>query len=107
MIYPARRSGLVSRVVDGELVVLDRSRQMIHQLNETASYIWDRCDGRHSVTDIAHGLGRSYNVDRPTAEKDVASAVRQLEIVGLVTTAPRPNSTHHQGEVHDTEKKRA
>jgi Coenzyme PQQ synthesis protein D (PqqD) len=82
--YPTRRAALRVRLIDGEMVVLDRDTQRVHQLNQTARYIWDRCDGRHTVTEIAERLAEAFDVSRRAAETDVAAAVRQLERVGLL-----------------------
>ena len=34
-----------SRIVDGEVVVLDHANERIHHLNATASFVWSRLDG--------------------------------------------------------------
>jgi len=90
---PRRRAHLRARAVEGELVILDRERQLIHQLNQTASYIWRRCDGQHSVTAIARDVAQVFDVGRQTAENDVAHAIRQLDAAGLIEVpAARPTS---------------
>ena len=86
-VYPRRRPEHRAGAVDGEMVLLDRGRHLVHQLNETASYIWDRCDGRHSIVAIAGELSAAFDVDACTAERDVALTVRQLEDAGLVEVA--------------------
>jgi hypothetical protein len=82
--YPTRRSGVRARAVDGEMLLLDRQQQLVHQLNSTASYIWERCDGGHTLMTIADELGQVFDVDSETVTRDVAAAVRQLETAGLV-----------------------
>ena len=72
------------RAVGGETVVLDRRRRRIHQLNATASFVWQRCDGRHAVNDIAALLVDDYDVDPVIAEKDAADTVRQFAEAGLL-----------------------
>src|SRR5262245_12987287 len=51
-----RRPDLTTCTVDGEVVIFDRAAGFVHQLNATASRIWDACDGTHSVEDIAAQL---------------------------------------------------
>jgi len=58
MKHPRRRTDVNSQVVEGETVVLDRHHEFINQLNLTATYIWERCDGNASPEDIAATLLR-------------------------------------------------
>jgi hypothetical protein len=86
--YPRRRSRVRARAIEEETVILDCQRNLVHQLNETASYVWDRCDGEHSVAAIASDLVQAFDVALDTATKDVAHVVRQLDEVGLVDISP-------------------
>jgi hypothetical protein len=90
--HPQRRADVNVRMVDGEVVVLDRRSNLIHQLNPTASYIWDRCDGRSTVAEIADQLAAAFDVDAKTAIQDVATTVMQLQSRGLL------ESLHHGPE---------
>jgi hypothetical protein len=96
-LHPMRRPGLRARVVDGEVVILDLRRQLVHQVNQTARYIWDRCDGSHTPLHIAGELARDFDVDLATAERDVAAAIRRLEAASLVDTHPGPAPGPRQG----------
>lgn len=82
--HPKRRVDVNVRMVDGEVVVLDRQSDLIHQLNHTASYIWDRCDGQSTVAEIANQLAAAFQVDADTAVQDVATTIRQLQSLGLL-----------------------
>lgn len=81
---PKRRLDLSARLIDGEVVVLDRQAGLIHQLNPTASYVWERCDGHSTVTDIAHQLARAFDVDLAVATHDVQVLVRRLQDLHLL-----------------------
>src|ERR1700687_761084 len=52
----ARREAIITKEVDGELLVYDRERDRAHCLNETAAAIWRLCDGRTSVGEISEQL---------------------------------------------------
>jgi len=79
-----RRSDVNVRVIEGETVVLDRKGAQIHQLNQTASYIWDRCDGRSTIEEIAGQLAESFAVDPKAAARDAVATVRQLQRLNLL-----------------------
>lgn len=93
-IYPKRRSDISARPVGCETVVLDRRSGLIHQLNQTASYIWERCDGRSTVAEIIRQLTEGFDVDAKTAVADVTSIIGQLEKLNLLEgcSGPRPLS---------------
>jgi hypothetical protein len=86
-----RRADVNARVVEGETVVLDRSRRQIHRLNATASFVWASCDGRRGVKDIAARLVDAFEVDVATAERDTADALRQLARAGLLQERSKPS----------------
>jgi Coenzyme PQQ synthesis protein D (PqqD) len=81
---PKRRPDLTSRLVDGEALVLDRRAGLIHQLNHTASFVWERCDGRSTLADIAHQLVHAFEVDPNVAARDVSAMVMHLQELHLL-----------------------
>ena len=87
-VYPLRRRNVNVRTLDGETVVLDRRRRRIHQLNVTASHVWARCDGRHTLSDIADELAGAFDVDRGTAARDAVALLQQLAGAGLLEEIP-------------------
>ena len=95
--YPKRRSDVRVRVVDGEMVVLDRQGGLIHQLNQTASFIWDRCDGKSTVADITNQLAEAFDVDPKTSLKDIAAIVGQFQKLNLVE--PRQKESLFQKKI--------
>jgi hypothetical protein len=54
----ARSEGIITKEVDGELLIYDRARDQAHCLNETAAAVWKRCDGQSSVQEIGQHLAR-------------------------------------------------
>ena len=92
---PCRRSGadLTACAVDGDVVILDRTRGYVHQLNATASHIWSACDGRHSVDEIAATVGASF-ADAPQNVRDaVMTTLSDFEELGLLLSPPLPDDT--------------
>jgi hypothetical protein len=71
-------------VIDGETVILDRRSGRIHQLNETASFIWARCDGQLSMVDIGTHLAEAFDVAPAGAAHDVAATIDLFGELGLL-----------------------
>ena len=71
-------------MLEGETVVLDRREELIHQLNMTASYIWERCDGLHTPDEISNELCEAFDVDVSTARQDVLAAMETLRQAKLL-----------------------
>src|SRR6185295_9454378 len=54
----ARSADLVTRSIEGELLVYDLKRHKAFCLNETAVKIWNLCNGKRTVTDLLSELRR-------------------------------------------------
>jgi hypothetical protein len=79
-----RRADVKSRLVEGEIVILDREEELIHQLNKTASYIWEQCDGQHTASEIANHVSETFEVDESTALSDVLEMLKALQRLNLI-----------------------
>lgn len=83
-----RRLGpVVARKVDLDLLLLDTEAENIHQLNETASFIWNHCDGGKSAHQIAELLASEFAVEPELALKDVVETLGKLRVLNLVVDA--------------------
>ena len=81
---PKAKPDLEVRTVEDEKVILNRDGEHIHQLNLTASFVWDRCDGSHEVAQIADELAEAFGVDSELTLKDVSDVVLQFSQLGLL-----------------------
>ena len=59
-----------------ELLVYDQDRHKAHCLNQTAALVWEQCDGRSSVKEIASKLSRE-------AEQEVGAELVWLAVEQL------------------------
>jgi hypothetical protein len=56
--YPqAVRDGIAVQEMAEDLLIFDTRVQRAHSLNATAKAVWEVCDGKHSPTQLAEGLG--------------------------------------------------
>lgn len=49
----ARQDNLLTQSVGDELVIYDQTRHRVHRLNKTAAAIWNGCDGKTTVANLA------------------------------------------------------
>ena len=84
----ARKEGLIVRTLSGEVLVYDRDRSKAHCLNSTAALVWQYCDGKTPVSQIARTIEGAINV--PVDEEVVWLGVEQLKKSKLLksTTVP-------------------
>ena len=83
---PMRRSSLSYQKIDEETVILDCEQGLVHELNPTASFVWDYCDGDSSIGSIVDHLTTAYNVDQDTALSDVRAIIAQFRDLNLLET---------------------
>lgn len=81
---PCQRAGLVARELDGEAVILDRVAGKVHQLNVTAAYVWQRCNGESSIQKMAAALAEDFGIDAGLAAQDVARIIETFGNLGLL-----------------------
>jgi hypothetical protein len=88
-VFPKKRSNLIEREVDSEMVVFDPQNEKIHQLNTAASYIWNLCDGATSISGIAEMLSCTFDVSQKRAQRDVENIILDLKRSCLVELEKR------------------
>jgi hypothetical protein len=81
---PIRRSDIIVRYIEGEAVVLDRHSGFIHQLNHTAIYIWDRCNGQLTTAEIVSQLMLTFEVNESMATHDVSTMLSHFHSLRLL-----------------------
>ena len=90
----ARSEQLLLHDLADELLVYDLKRHKAHSLNKTAAFVWNRCDGKTSVTEIAQLL--KQDLGTPVDESVVWLAVKQFDKARLLGEAPpRPAVNAH------------
>ena len=87
----ARKEGLVIQDLADEVLVYDIERHKAHCLNQTAAWIWRRCDGRATVAALARLL--EVESKAPVDEGIIWLGLEQLERDQLLSgQVPRPSA---------------
>ena len=84
----ARKERLIVHHLPDELLIYDLDRDRAHCLNETAAFVWQKCDGQKSLPEIAQALRRRTNTE--VDEKIVGLVIEQLNRNHLLEVAPPP-----------------
>jgi len=81
---PRQTQHLSVKEIEGQTVILDREHGKLHELNQSASYIWQLCDGHTPVSEIVSAMARAYDRLPTDVERDVTNALQQLEALRLI-----------------------
>jgi hypothetical protein len=73
--------------VDGEAVLYNELRQIVHVLSPTAMLILSGIDGRTSLERIARDLSDAFGTDLDVVRTDVLSLAKELMQQGLIAEA--------------------
>jgi hypothetical protein len=84
----ARIDGLVIRELDDETLVYDTERDRAHCLNQTVALVWNRCNGKTTVGEMA-GLLQEQSGARVDVDV-VWLALKQLQQFQLLEKAALP-----------------
>ena len=70
--------------IQGQAIIVVPARRELHQLDETATFLWSALKESRSVRELSESLCREFDVDAERAERDVRDFVASLEEKGLV-----------------------
>jgi hypothetical protein len=78
---------VVSKIVDGEAILINLSTGTYYSLDGTGAVVWAMLQGGTGADEIASELADRYSVARREAAEDVARLVDQLTEEGLLLPA--------------------
>jgi len=74
----------MERQVADEHMLYDAVGRMVHVLNESAYFIWKRCDGRHTLEDIVKEASSQDGTDQKIIRADVDECMTLFREKGLL-----------------------
>lgn len=80
---PKKNSRNAARVVDGKALIVVIDRKQLHTLNAVGTRVWELCDGR-SIDAIVESIMSEFDVDGPTALRDVQHFLAELRELGVL-----------------------
>ncbi len=82
--YPVKTSQTAHRVLSDEAIVVNFQNSFYYNLNAVGTFIWERCDGRHSVAEIAAALAAAFEVTPEQAARDCREFIDSLVEQGVL-----------------------
>ncbi|MCX6032229.1 MAG: PqqD family protein [Chloroflexi bacterium] len=86
---PAHAPGVVSRLIDGEAVIVHPRQGVVRVLNGVGSRLWELADGRRSAAELAEAITREYEVDGARASAETLAFLTDLAERDLVVVSGR------------------
>jgi methyltransferase-like protein len=82
--YPIKTKDTAHRVLSDEAIVVNFKNSFFYSLNPVGTFIWERCDGRHSLAQIAQEVAEEYEVAPEEAARDCREFIDSLVEQGLL-----------------------
>lgn len=86
---PVKTKDIAHRVVGDEVIVVNFPNSNFYNLNPVGTFIWERCDGKHSLEQIAGELIEEYDISPEEAAKDCQEFIGALVECGLLQWSDR------------------
>ena len=83
-----KNPALAWREIDGATVIISPHDSVMHELNDTGSFLWKNIDGYRSAADLASLLAESYEVPPDVALTDTQSLLEEMCSRKLLVRAP-------------------
>jgi len=90
--YPAKAEDTIHRKLGDELVAVNLTNKFFYSLDSVGTFIWERCDGQHSVAQIAEALVQEYDVGLEEAVRDCEQFLQELVKEGILIWRQTPRS---------------
>jgi methyltransferase-like protein len=82
--YPIKTNETAHRVLSDEAIVVNFQNSFFYNLNPVGTFIWERCDGQHTLAQIAEEMSEEYEVSPEGAARDCQEFIDSLVEQGLL-----------------------
>jgi coenzyme PQQ biosynthesis protein PqqD len=72
------------------IIAIKQTEEKVFKLNKTASYIWEHCDGKKTVTELIRELCAEFDVDEATAQNDALEFIEKMQNKQLLSLSETP-----------------
>lgn len=79
-----KNPALAWREIDGETIIISPNDSVMHELNDTGSFLWKNIDGHKSTAELAELLAANYEVGPDVALSDTEALMEEMSLRKLV-----------------------
>jgi hypothetical protein len=83
-----RNPALAWREIDDETIIISPNDSVMHELNDTGSFLWKNIDGKKSAAELAELLAEIYEVTPDVALADTQTLLEEMSSRKLLVTVP-------------------
>ena len=87
-VFWQKNPALAWREIDGETVIISPHDSVMHELNDTGSFLWKNIDGKKSAAELAELLVENYEVTSDIALSDTQALLQEMSSRKLLVTVP-------------------
>ena len=80
----AHATDVVSRQIDGEVLLVDLQRNTLQVLNPVGARLWELIDGRRTVAELTADIAAEYGIEASRAEADTVGFCEDLVRRGVL-----------------------
>ncbi len=88
VVFWQKNPALAWREIDDETIIISPNDSVMHELNDTGSFLWKNIDGRKSAAELAELLVENYEVTPEIALSDTEALLQEMSSRKLVVTVP-------------------
>jgi len=79
-----QNSNIYFKKIKGKLYILGKNKKYIHELNETAKYIWSLLKNPITYEDLTSQLTKKYQINKTQALKDTQKLIKHYLKLGFI-----------------------
>lgn len=87
-VFWQKNPALAWREIDEATVIISPSDSVMHELNDTGSFLWKNIDGQRSAAELAGLLAENYEVTPDVALTDTQALLEEMSSRKLVVPVP-------------------
>ncbi|HUR47474.1 MAG TPA: PqqD family peptide modification chaperone [Candidatus Saccharimonadales bacterium] len=84
--FPVRRPGVLKQGPHGQLIIFNSDSGQYFALDEIGSFIWERCDGAHAISEMIADLCEQYDAPSGLIENDLRGLMTELVARNLLAS---------------------